>query len=109
MIKDRVTLVALSFFNDIRIRYAHVTIINITKTKTMETVFENDRLKIVVNKNTNEVHITNKEVKHASLRLGATLEGFNLTTYNIEYIPKTFNGLAGFNLKSKERKLTIKN
>ena len=71
----------------------------------METIFKNDTLEIILNESTNEVHIralktANDYGLRSSLRIGVDSKGFDLTSEFTEYIPKSFNGLPGFRIKT---------
>ena len=73
----------------------------------MKSIFKNDTLEIILNKSTNEVHIRALKTENAfglrsSLRIGVDSKGFDLTSKNTEYIPKSFNGLPGFRIKTKD-------
>ena len=73
----------------------------------LKTLFKNTTVEIVLNESTNEVHIralkTTKDHQAfaSSLRIGVDSKGFDLTSGNVEYIPRSFKGLSGFRLKSK--------
>ena len=72
----------------------------------MESIFKNEILEIIVDGSTNEIHIRALKTENpigirSSLRIGVNSKGFDLTSEFIEYIPKSFNGLAGFRLQSK--------
>ena len=72
----------------------------------LKTLFKNKTLELILNESTNEIHVKALQTKnehgfYSSLRIGVDSKGFDLTSDNIEYIPKSFNGLSGFRLKSK--------
>ena len=69
----------------------------------MKTLFQNETVKIVLNEDTNEVHIkalktTKGLVRASSLRIAVDSKGFDLTSDNSEYIPRSFGGLPGFRI-----------
>lgn len=73
----------------------------------MESIFKNNTMEIILNESTNEVHIKALKTENAyglraSLRIGVDSRGFDLTSNFTEYIPKSFNGLAGFRIKARD-------
>ena len=76
----------------------------------MKTLFENSTIKLVINEVTNEIHIEAKKASNktgelyqtVSLRIGVNSKGFDLTSNGTEYIPTSFNGLAGYRIIKRE-------
>lgn len=71
----------------------------------MKQVFINDTVEIIVNEQTNEVHIRALNTRNpigmeSSLRIRVDDEGFDLTGDLISYNPTSFKGLGGFRLDS---------
>lgn len=78
----------------------------------MKTVFRNNMVEVIVNESTNEVHIIAlKTEEHnfskSSLRISVDPGGFDLTSNLTEYIPKSFNGLPGFRIKTTNNKYKL--
>jgi hypothetical protein len=72
----------------------------------MKTIFKNNTVEVILNESTNEIHIRALKTENhyglrASLSISIDNEGFNLTSEFTEYIPKSFNGLPGFRIKSR--------
>ena len=68
----------------------------------LTTIFENSKLLVQVNSNTNEVFVTNKGNKNTSdlktdLRISTHKNGLDITT-NGSWNPKSFHGLGGFHI-----------
>ena len=75
----------------------------------MKSIFKNNTMEIILNESTNEVHIKALKTENAyglraSLRISVDSRGFDLTSEFTEYIPKSFNGLPGFRIKSHDNK-----